>query len=1092
MSDVARYYHTSLYAFNPQARSAVVSTFNQVVQDVAVRCWYDGAQETFLIECPTALGSVADEALTAIVMKYIEQELDDAESEEREPNIIRFPESRLDALDSFLETQDPTEGENDPISTARIISGRPSVTHLVIVGAVEGKILRFFRLDQLPGGLLERTLAPFNERAQRVVNDGLTCRAVRWNDETGRHVFNGRTGTDCAITTVPMDDLKLPEFSQLHDRRTLQDDSGPTATWIHVGSAPTVEKWVRGIGETRQHDPEEKAEMPKDARNLIAATKSYAIGRARIPKGDHVIEEDSAYEASEAKRPLVDAFDNLMSGDMGEISGSDDSDFDEAEHSTEPAFADLLDPSGSSQVAKSTKQSAPDGWDVLVSPVKAWDITRPPVAPIVLRAPPLPQHHASSSRQQYESFPALGSSLPSRRQTPISVRQPQAEYSPPPQSLPRQRAVTRTSQKVVIRRENASGRDEESPAAFPSYGKDFAGVDAQGLHAPAAAAARWQNENYEDRKTKSKCRAIALRGREVSGSGILSMSEKSDSSEQGPQTGMRGSEARASSSTLVEPPVPREPDWFNTVVQPRVRSGRLVDDRSQFHDRLPDAPPGLHAIKTIPMKREQEALTIDRTASAGQLIDVVGNVLEVLPSHPSANMSGSMPGSMQKLLIPGLSPAVQAMRRTHRAGNDESAEDVIVERLQTLPADYTTKRNTMRQKARNKAKKGLKIGSKSTGKKIELPLPSPPPPPRPKPAPELQIKRQKSHLRASGVQSQSASTSRRAPVAPPMSSIISGAHPFGQALLDLRQHVALRLGDAEADINVGPAQPQVSIKLSCQIGIVLVRGLEKSLSKCTIGPELLQHKLNDSSVNIKRDLLGRVTTSTAEAQALIGIMSKGDGPVAAGAEYHIVIRDDTGSFLTIIVPSDDKENYTIESQAQVLTEVCAHFPTRVWDARYTLLQPASEVDTPASKAVKEFVASIQTTDNAPSFMAMISNTALTVERVHIKKIFSQTTDEISMKVVQVQDLIIGRIDLKHHNFEAIAQSEERMTEEQRLWWEVSLETVQLGMAEELQSRVNEVICSMDHIGVENQGPWVRLEEGDEEQRPAAPEGTIWW
>ena len=38
--------------------------------------------QTFLLECPTSLGSVADDALTTIVMKYIEKELDDAEDEE--------------------------------------------------------------------------------------------------------------------------------------------------------------------------------------------------------------------------------------------------------------------------------------------------------------------------------------------------------------------------------------------------------------------------------------------------------------------------------------------------------------------------------------------------------------------------------------------------------------------------------------------------------------------------------------------------------------------------------------------------------------------------------------------------------------------------------------------------------------------------------------------------------------------------------------------------------------------------------------------------------------------------------------------------
>lgn len=446
--------------------------------------------------------------------------------------------------------------------SAPLVSGRPSVTHLVIVGPAEGKMLRFFRLDELAGDLLERTLAPFNERAQRVVNDGLTCRAVRWIEETGRYAFNGRTGTGrISLETAGENQLALPRFERLHDTRTFDADANNSAarTWAHVGEAPTVEKWVQGIGETRQEDPAEKADMPKDARNLIAATDSYAIGRVRVPKGAQALDDDPAdSETSADERPPTGAFNNLLKGQMGSIDGSgDDSDSDEAE---EPAFADLLGSNSSKQVAASMRRSFSGDWGLLSSPearLTAWTNARPAgVMPTRRPQRDTPQRPPSST-QQLENFPPLELNLRPCQQTPSPVKQPLIEQSPQSQRLPRQRAVTRASQDTALRQRKVSARDDNS--SFPDYGKDFSGVDRKGLHAPAAALAKWEIENYTEQKPKSKRQQVLLRQREISGSGFSpAPTDRSDFGNRESQTGTRGSRADsgvcASEDTLVNTP----------------------------------------------------------------------------------------------------------------------------------------------------------------------------------------------------------------------------------------------------------------------------------------------------------------------------------------------------------------------------------------------------------------------------------------------------------------------------------------------------------------------------------------------------------
>ena len=99
MGDTSHYFHASLYAFNPEARIAVVTKVNQAVNNAALKCWYDPGTEvshihhwsyqtkkpiisqSFCLECPGHLGAYVDLTLGDVIRDYIDSELKAAESE---------------------------------------------------------------------------------------------------------------------------------------------------------------------------------------------------------------------------------------------------------------------------------------------------------------------------------------------------------------------------------------------------------------------------------------------------------------------------------------------------------------------------------------------------------------------------------------------------------------------------------------------------------------------------------------------------------------------------------------------------------------------------------------------------------------------------------------------------------------------------------------------------------------------------------------------------------------------------------------------------------------------------------------------------
>lgn len=83
MGELARYFHASLYAFDSDAHTKVITDFNRAMEyNVSIRCSYDTESHSFEMECPSVLGTEANEALEREIAQFITKELEVAEQEQ--------------------------------------------------------------------------------------------------------------------------------------------------------------------------------------------------------------------------------------------------------------------------------------------------------------------------------------------------------------------------------------------------------------------------------------------------------------------------------------------------------------------------------------------------------------------------------------------------------------------------------------------------------------------------------------------------------------------------------------------------------------------------------------------------------------------------------------------------------------------------------------------------------------------------------------------------------------------------------------------------------------------------------------------------
>lgn len=883
----------------------------------------------------------------------------------------------IDLNEIALESDEEVEVALPPTIQAR--------THLVKVREAEGKRLRFMPLYTLSDRLLERTLAPENDRINKVLIEGLTCRPVQWHSRDG-DVFNGKTGVGLSLADCKTEELELPDFSILKDERHIGDDTDepPTKTWEHVGDPPTLSQWLSGTGLTRQVEPGARSDIPKDARKFLAAGPAD-VGRLRVPKGQDSL-LSPAVEPAQAPAAPTSSFFSLLTGEGSETdedeadqTGSDEDAEGPGESETGGNTLDILR-------AGSKKSMVQGDWPLLDPKARA--------------SKPAPSSAAAGLQvQSRSSKPALASRVLDDRTN-----------NPPPTSNTSNMPRNNAGQANVA---NDSVRGD-----FPEYGPHFVKVDDVGLTGNAANTAEWERQHYDpqvSRKSKKKSKPVVPRS-------ITSVAQGE------PQSSTSYTPSHACSFQIqgISRQDSQAAHWTNKVVIANTKGPKLIDDAAVISSRPVQIPPGL-----------QEPV------QSGDA-----------PSHA-----------------------------------DDESDGEIRETVKRLPAEFASKRNTMRQKAGKKGK-GKKPTPKPAAVKVQLPLPSPPPPPRPKPkglapVPAPPLHHEPTFHGTAGVPGPSCEEQPILETTADLASIVHPQHAFAQYLLELKHKICEEQEDEENESECDECDDMSNrVKLVATIGVLLTRPTSKDFNRGILAPAASQKQLNACWDSLRTDLFHRLTTSKEDAKLILDLVGEDAEPQPV---YEIWVRDAGGTQLIISVPSHDKMTYTVKLLDRSLAEAYLHYPMHVWDARFALVKPGADYKSSSDDAIKELVSSMQTEDDGPSFKAMERVGLLTVQRVLAKRIFTKKGRGGTLQVTQVQDMGIESVDDKRYNFVAITLSHLEMVDMHRLWWEATWETTDLDNAAILEQKVDETVRAIDVVGVENMGPYhYGAEESDEDEAPVIP------
>ncbi|KAI7095520.1 hypothetical protein KC352_g39048, partial [Hortaea werneckii] len=188
------YIHLTLYQFNPEARQQVIQRVNAELNNTSARCWYNVEESSFELRCPCTIGPVADEALATAIKHCFEQEAKATELEDREPNVLRFPEGDIQPLGGDVDDLEEEVIQREAASnTQDETTDRPSFQafHLIETEGAASMPLKLFGLYELPEGLLERTLCSAADKEMtKAIRCGVTARAVRSEGKYDNLVFN--------------------------------------------------------------------------------------------------------------------------------------------------------------------------------------------------------------------------------------------------------------------------------------------------------------------------------------------------------------------------------------------------------------------------------------------------------------------------------------------------------------------------------------------------------------------------------------------------------------------------------------------------------------------------------------------------------------------------------------------------------------------------------------------------------------------------------------------------------------------------------------------------------------------------------------
>ncbi|KAI7240657.1 hypothetical protein KC330_g1094 [Hortaea werneckii] len=693
------YIHLTLFQFNPEARQQVIQRVNAKLNNTSARCWYNVEGSSFELRCPCTVGAAADEALATAIKEYCQQEMKATELEDREPNILRFPEDEIQPLDGHIDDIEEEMIQRAMASNMQDQTPHHSsfqAFHLVETEGAASMSLKLFGMYELPEGLLERTLcSAADKEMSKAIRCGVTARAVRSEGRRDDVVFNGRMGSPIAIDqTLDLDSL-VP-FPILKGHSALDIPTERNDVLIpETGDGPVMDKWFAGMAQTKPGEPEQKPEIPKDARKLFAPGHQPLSGKTRIPKADPDLPSDTEGSGSddEAVHPRATSkdFASVMARTKARRSKSEDSDTttessEEDEKAKEPMlFSQTQDQS--TKVVTHSKQS----FAALLGREEVSSLSSPPQAA-----------ESGYSQAQFDLATRLGG--------------------------------LESSSNTQANSPGTNGDEQLAPyKGLQSYGPQFATVDNIGLTANAVHQATWDNQHYEREKKakKSKIRLAEvqtpLAAQPTSGSIPISLSTGPDiphaQALQGPRTSDHTSNL-VSGTTLRNNPDAAlwTNQWSHNVVKSTVPEGTLIDDTASYARGPVKVPPGLQPSSTTLTAAHSQTNTdvgsgsskiqVGET-SAGHMIDVENGFPFVSPSF----------GAQQQASIESY---------VNRNDYGDEGDGTIVERIlpQQEAIRHFQKKNTMSQKARKK--------DKAVKPKAELPLPDPVPMPKPSARPAKQ------------------------------------------------------------------------------------------------------------------------------------------------------------------------------------------------------------------------------------------------------------------------------------------------------------------------------------------------------------------
>ena len=894
--------------------------------------------------------------------------------------------------------------------------------------------------------MVQRTLTPIEPTAEKAIRFRFTCRTVRWDSEIREWKFNGRIGKSVSVKDTTIAHIfNSTTFLPLSDQRSRAAiaehnyDAAPVTTWRfkNPDERRTIERFIEGMYETEAAKPEEiPVDIPADAQKFLTRSTLPSVGsaRPRVVKGISARSQDSDYDSDEdsGDEESDTNFANLMTGTN--IKTGTTADEEESGKTTDseegiPMFESLL--------GKTDRRLMPP--------------------------PQSPSQNRTLSYAKIFSTPQVS----------------KADET----SIP---GLTNASYSVI---------DETSSTpvtAIPSWSRSYAKVDKAGLVSPAVNMAAWKHETMSLRQPKKDRSGISRRQLTLSSSPATPIPADGRSATMSTSA---GPELHQFQPLSTPPPIPLSPfgstrvqptsdiqsdmqPWARNVIQQDAYPMKLIDDTSTQCEASVKLPPGLgpppdgnaHAAQTLQEPVAQNPITSARQSGGmpQSLIDLFNSV--PMSSAPKVKLP---PTTANQSLHQTSSNATTAPATTYHT---PEGDDRIIERLQPSSNEPRVKRNTMRQQAGKRGNQGSSRKPNRSGEaKVELPKPDPVPPPRQASAPKIQkgstsskadFSKATASLKDLSIEDGSGST-----VEYPGNSEKAPAKPE-TAVERLLQKVSDATDIAEAEVSV-------------DFGMVLVRHPDtKEFHKGVLSKEALQTKLDKAGNALQTAFIARMTTSSTDAQYILEL-AKGT-EITAKVEYKIQLKTAEGNLRVVRFDQEAMNDFVILSGDNDLGTLYMHYPMHVWDAQVTIIKPATDVS--IRDSVADFMFSMQTTENAPSFFAAIPQSSFTVVKVYAKRIFSKKISEgVKLQVTEVRDLSLDSVNSPNHNFKATTLPDEMMVEQQCLWWECDLhsKTTDCASAGALQGISDYLVSQMDGVGFSNKGPWEKA------QVKEVPETQVW-